>query len=59
MTNQMKWDLKVTLVIIIIAVIAMCWRGGCEKKCPKGEVMIQGKCYIPGAYYNNSGQRVL
>jgi len=36
------------LILALAFVIAFL---GCDVKCPKGQVKIDGKCYIPGQTY--------
>lgn len=55
----MNWDLKITLFLGVLCLILVLIGFGCDKKCDKGEVKMNGKCYVPGAYYNGLGQRVL
>lgn len=57
MTDQSKWDIRITLTLVIFAFTAMILSFGCEKKCPKGEVRVKDKFYVPGvAYLRANGQ---
>ena len=51
MTEQMKWDIRIILTLMVFAVALISLSLGCEKKCSKGEVKIDGKCYVPGVAY--------
>jgi hypothetical protein len=52
MTSQIRWDATVTAVIIVLSILITIGCMSCElRKCPKGEVKIDGKCYVPGASY--------
>ena len=58
MTEQMKWNIRITLILILFASAVIGLSFGCEKRCAKGEIKFQGKCHTPGALYNDSGERV-
>ena len=57
MTEQMKWNIRITLILILFAGVVIGLSFGCEKRCNKGEGKFQGKCYAPGVLYNDSGER--
>lgn len=51
MTEQCKWDLKVTLTLVVALALVIGLNLSCGKRCKKNEVKIDGKCYAPGATY--------